>query len=102
MVAVMVRVEDVFYRLPRNSLDVGHSSSGAAGIVGVHYDEVVLHLDDDVIAVPILIEVALPEPDARNDLLDGFKLALRSGGNQRHEGERDKRGAQPDPLLHRR
>src|SRR5215470_14680105 len=98
---MVVCIEDVLHGLRRDLFDVRHGRAGAAGVIGIHDDEVVLHLDDDVIAMAILVEIALPEPDARDDLLDRFEPGIRSGGEYRHEGERDERAAQPDPLTHR-
>ena len=102
MVPVVVGIEDVLHGLRRNLFNVRHRRAGAAGVIGIHDDEVVLHLDHDVIAMAVLVEIALPEPDAGDDLLDRFELGIRSGGDHRHEGERDEWRAQPDPLTHRR
>ena len=54
MIAVMMGIEDVLDRLRRNLLGVLHRQPRAAREIGIHDDEVVLHLDDDVVAVVLV------------------------------------------------
>jgi hypothetical protein len=64
---VGVRIKDVLDRLGGESLDDLEEFLRAAGIVGVHDDEVVVHLDDRCVAVALAF-IANKEPDAGSDL----------------------------------
>ena len=64
MVAVVMGVEDVLDGLVGDALGGFHGEAGAAGEVRVDHDQVVLHLDDGVVAVAEGFQVALAEPDA--------------------------------------
>ena len=61
--------------------DAGLCQARAAGEIGVHHDQVVRHLDEYVIAVAEVCQIALPEPDAGRDESDlaglspGFAIA---------------------------
>ncbi len=75
-------------------MDVADEFAGTAGIVGVDDDEIVLHLDDDVVAVA-LGGVAEEKPDARGDFLGGEGIGLGGGGAGQGEcGERE--GGEPN------
>ena len=52
------------------------SGARAARKVGVHHNQVILHLDDDVVAVAQVLQIALAKPDARQDRLYGFGLGV--------------------------
>ena len=96
MIAVVVRIEDVLHRLGRNLLDIREGGPCPAGEVGVHHDQVVLHLDDDVVAVAEILQIALAEPDPRPDLLYGFRSGLRPGDEKGHGGKAPECGEQKD------
>ena len=78
VIAVMVRIEDVLHRLAGEPFDIGQRGAGAAWKVGVHHDQVVLHLDDDVVAVAQVHQVALAEPYPRHDLFHRPRLRIRA------------------------
>ena len=102
VIAVMMRVEYELHWLGGNRLDVRHERTGAARVIGVHNEQVILHLDHDVVAVAVLIEIALAEPNARDDLLDGFKLGVRAGSQESTQRKNCKRnsGKQSLHLIH--
>ena len=87
MIAVMMRIEDVLYRFRGNRLDVRHERPCAARVVRVHDNQIIGHLDDDVIAMAELIQIALAKPHAWNDLLNGFQLGVGAGRHERRQGE---------------
>ena len=72
---MMVGVEDILHRFGRDLFRVGHSEPRAAWEIGIHNNEVILHLDDDVVAVSEILDIAFPEPNARHDLFcrPGFR-----------------------------
>ena len=99
---MVVRVEDVLHGFLGDPLRVRHRPARAAGEIGVHDDQVVLHFDDHVIAVT-LVHIAFAEPDAGRDEADG----LRIGVGPRHEERKDTQSretaeAAPDASGHRR
>ena len=76
VIAVMVGVEDVFDGLTRKPLHVRHGGAGAAGIVGIDDDHIILHLDDYVVAMT-LVQIAFAEPDSGHDPPDSFRIGIR-------------------------
>jgi hypothetical protein len=96
MVAVVVGVEDVLHRLRRDAFGVGHRSPRPARKIRVHHDEVVLHLDDHVVAMAQVLDVALAEPHTRRHHADRFRNRVRTRGEKgkaaqggkRHQEER--------------
>jgi len=64
----------------------------AAGGIGVDHDQVVLHLDDDVVAVAEVGQIALAEPDAGHDKFDLTRLSLGAGRQKCHGGKDGKAG----------
>ncbi len=77
VIGVVVRIEHVLHGLGRDALNVGHGGARAAGIVGVDHDQVVLHLDDDVVAVP-LVPCRLPGTRRRGPRCGRFRAWRRS------------------------
>ena len=61
-----VSIEDETHRLGRELGDFADQLAGAAGIIGVDHDKVVVHLNDDVVAVAFG-GVAGKKPDAVGD-----------------------------------
>src|SRR5437016_2062495 len=100
MVAVMVRVENILHRLVGDALGRLHGQARADGVVGVHHDEVILHLDEDVVAVTLPLDVALAEPDAGGDQLDLIGLRVRAGREEGGSREKDKGGQYEGAYLH--
>src|SRR5215469_3551083 len=88
MIPVMMRVENIFYWLGGDFLGVGDGGARATGKVGIDDDEIVLHLDDDVIAMPFMHEVAFAEPDTGHDLFEAVRLSI-AAGEQVAEAEQD-------------
>ena len=64
----------------------------AAGGIGVDHDQVVLHLDNDVVAVAEVGQIALAEPDAGNDEIRLTRLSLGAGRQKCHGGENGEAG----------
>src|SRR5207248_11498872 len=79
MVAMVVRVEDELDGLGGDLLGVIDHFARTAGEIGVDDDEVILHLDDGVVAVALVLDVAFAEPDAGGDLFDGVGLGIAAG-----------------------
>ena len=80
--------------LARNFLCCSQSQASAAREVSIHHDKVVLHLDDDVIAVTHALEVALAKPHAGDNLFYSVWLRFaigkqQSNREQRHEERHD-------------
>jgi len=69
MVSMMMGVKDIFHRLLGGLLDICKASLCAAGIVGVHDNQIILHLDPDIVAVTLFDNFTLSEPNSRADLL---------------------------------
>src|SRR5262249_60688816 len=69
---------------------IGYREPCAAWKIGVHDDEVVAHLDDDVVAMTLALEVSFAEPHPRHDLLDRAGLRARAGDEQRQQRESGK------------
>src|SRR5688572_17456484 len=72
----MMSVKHVLDRLRRNLLSVAYRQSGAAREVSIDDDEIILHLDNDVIAVARILYFALTEPHAGSNLLDRTRLGV--------------------------
>jgi len=87
VVAVVMRVKDVLDGFGRNSLRRFHGQARSAGEVRIHYDQVVFHLDDDVVGVAEVGKVALAEPDTGDDELDFSRLSGRASRKKRHRNE---------------
>ena len=92
VVAVVVGVEDVLHRFGGDAAEVGHGGAGAAGEVGVHHDEVILHLDDGVVAVAEVGEISLAEPDAGRDEAHDFGVGVGTRDEQGQTAEHGKGG----------
>jgi hypothetical protein len=71
-------------------LDAGHGGARAARIVGVHHDQVILHLDDNVVAVP-LVRIAFQEPDTGDHDADGAGRGVGARDQQRDAAQRGER-----------
>ena len=92
MVAVVMSIEDVLDGFGRDAVGGFQGESRAAGEIGVDDDQVILHLDDDVVGVAEVREVAFTEPDAGNDQFDLARLRLGTGREKRHGGKDCKAG----------
>src|SRR5215475_7886953 len=99
MIAVMVGVENVFHRLGGDALAIGEGGARATRIVGVDYEQVVFHLDDDVVAVA-LVHITLAEPDARSNVFHLIGFGLRPRRKKCGSGEHGKSGNQNGTTLH--
>src|SRR6185503_16159727 len=91
VVTVMVSVKHVLYGLFRCFLDIRHASFRTTGEVGVDNNQVVLHLDPDIVAVTLLLDLALAEPNARSNLLyvacSGLDGRARRGAPKGHHAK---------------
>src|SRR5258707_498586 len=63
-------------------------------------DEVILHLDDDVVAVAQVHQIAFPEPHAGEDLLHRFRLRLTGCGQENRGTDRCECDEEDDALFH--
>src|SRR5205085_8460764 len=68
--------------------------------IRVHHDQIIFHLDDDVVAVPQVLQVAFAEPDARNDLLHRSRLRVTCRDKKRQRYQNCKRSQDPHASLH--
>ena len=99
VVAVVVRVENVLDGLAGKLLRVGRGQARAGGEVGVDDDEIVLHLNDDVIAMPLLLDVAFAEPNAGYDLLNSVRLRGYAGREEDGNDESGKAAEQENSAT---
>ncbi len=90
MIAVVVRIEDKLHRLRRNFRSIGQNCSRAAGEVCIHDDEIILHLDDAVVAMPLAQDIAFAKPYAGRDQLYSVGLSITSGDYKAERKQRDK------------
>src|SRR5437016_927456 len=104
MIAVMVRIEDKLYRLRRNFRSIRQNCSRAAGEVRIHNDQIILHLDDAVVAVPLAQDIAFAKPYAWGDQLYCVGLGIASGDDkaERKQGDKCSDQQQTDSVHIRR
>src|SRR5579875_469029 len=96
VVAVVVGVENVADGLGGDAFHIGHGGAGAAGIIGVDDDDVIFHLDNDVVGVA-LIEIAFAEPDSRRHDAHGLGIGLGARCQKSQAGKDGKSGQQQTP-----
>ena len=93
MVAMGMGVEDEQDRFGRELVDVANQFAGAAGVIGINDDEVVLHLDDDVVAIT-LRRIAEEKPDAVGNFerVEGWVGSVCEGREEEQEKKERERG----------
>ncbi len=99
MIAMVMRIENELHRLGRDFLGVRHRQPRPAREIGVHDDQVALHLDDDVVAVLLVHEIALAEPHARRDLFHRVRLRIPARDHKSRREQSRKASQHPNSLA---
>jgi len=67
VVSVVVSDEHIFHGLRRKLPRILHGEARAAGKVRIHHDQVIGHLDDHVVAVSEMLDIAFAKPHSGGD-----------------------------------
>src|SRR5260370_32191722 len=99
MVAVVVGVEDVLHGLAGNLLGGVHRGASAARKIRIHHDEVILHLDDGVVAMSQGLDFAFAKPHAWNNLFYGAGRDIACGHEKGHRAQEGEYTQYPDTAF---
>lgn len=97
---MMMRIENILHGLLRDFPDIPQQQVRTAWEIGIHHNEVVLHLDHHIVAVALVLHISLAEPDARSRLLHRVRFGVRLSHRQAQRRQPGKHTRPHSPLSH--